>query len=150
MQANLLTAINETDKQTSLNFAWNLFGTDATIIGLFLGIIFAYKIDWFNTPLRIITYIVVTLMLIIIVSFIRWNRILIKSSMDVSRLSKNLIEETSELQSRHSALARDHEKNTDRYKNLKEHYSVLVTAVGLLQQGIRDIREQNSRESDRR
>lgn len=151
IQTNLHTCISEVNKQCAFNFVWNLFGNDTAIIISFVTIFFTYKLAWFNTPSKIIAYFVVILMIITIISFFRWNRTLIKSLLAIKNLSKDLIEETSDLQSRHSELARDHEKNTDRYEILREHYAVLFTAVSLLeQQSIQNTQAQNSRKQDRR
>lgn len=89
-------------------------------------------------------------MLIAIVTLFRWKCTLINSLSQVNELSKQLIQETSELQVRHSALALDHEKNVDRYINLKDQYAVLVTAVSLFQQKAHNDQSINSRKPDRR
>ena len=134
VQIDLHTYISKTNDQCKINFAWNLFGTDATVIGLILGIFFSYNVTWFNTPIRITTYIMITIMTITIVTLFRWNRTLINSLSETTTLSEGLMEETSDIQGKHSALARDHEKNTERYERLNEQYAVLLTVVGLLNQ----------------
>ena len=151
IQIDLHTYICNVKDQCKINFAWNLFGTDTTIIISFAGIFFAYKFAWFDTPAKIIAYMVVNLMIIVVITLFRWNRTLINSLSEVTKLSEGLIGETSELQGKHSALARDHEKNTDHYESLREHYAVLVKTVSLIEkQSIQDAQRQISRKQGRR